>query len=259
MLIDRGSGVPIVLVPGLQGRWEYMANAVDALSASFRVITFSLCDEPQSGFSFQPDAGFDSYVEQIERVLDVLHIDRAVICGVSFGGRIALAFAARRPERTRALILVSTPGPGWHLKIAHARYVRRPLLAAPLFFAGAPGRLRRELAAALPGMADRCRFAFGQLRALLRAGLSPARMAARAILMQASSVEGDCVAVRSPALVITGEPTLDHVVPVDGTSGFVRLLGGARHVVLERTGHLGSITRPDVFADVIAAFVRAAA
>ena len=31
-IIDRGSGPPLVLIPGLQGRWEYLRPAVDALS-----------------------------------------------------------------------------------------------------------------------------------------------------------------------------------------------------------------------------------
>ena len=48
-MIDRGSGTPVVLVPGIQGRWEWMRPAVDALAARCRVLTFSLCDEPTSG------------------------------------------------------------------------------------------------------------------------------------------------------------------------------------------------------------------
>ena len=30
-MIDVGSGTPVVLIPGLQGRWEWMAPTVDAL------------------------------------------------------------------------------------------------------------------------------------------------------------------------------------------------------------------------------------
>ena len=30
-IIDRGSGPPLVLIPGLQGRWEYVRPTVDAL------------------------------------------------------------------------------------------------------------------------------------------------------------------------------------------------------------------------------------
>ena len=44
-VIDRGHGTPLVLVPGIQGRWEYMRPAVDALAERFRVVTFDLCGD----------------------------------------------------------------------------------------------------------------------------------------------------------------------------------------------------------------------
>lgn len=37
-VIDRGRGVPIVMIPGIQGRrWEYMRPAIEALEGSFRM------------------------------------------------------------------------------------------------------------------------------------------------------------------------------------------------------------------------------
>jgi hypothetical protein len=48
-IVDRGSGPPLVLIPGLQGRWEYLRPAVDALSVFFRVLTFSLGSEDLDG------------------------------------------------------------------------------------------------------------------------------------------------------------------------------------------------------------------
>jgi hypothetical protein len=36
-VIDRGRGVPIVMIPGIQGRWEYMGPAIEALEGSFRM------------------------------------------------------------------------------------------------------------------------------------------------------------------------------------------------------------------------------
>jgi pimeloyl-ACP methyl ester carboxylesterase len=53
---------------------------------------------------------------------------------------------------------------------------------------------------------------------------------------------------------VTGERALDHVVSVDDSVGYVPLIRGARGVVLERTGHLGSITRPDDFAAIVREF-----
>jgi pimeloyl-ACP methyl ester carboxylesterase len=45
---------------------------------------------------------------EIEAVMDVVGFGRAVIFGASEGGPAAMVFAARRPERTRALILTGT-------------------------------------------------------------------------------------------------------------------------------------------------------
>jgi pimeloyl-ACP methyl ester carboxylesterase len=55
--------------------------------------------------------------------------------------------------------------------------------------------------------------------------------------------------------VITGEPALDRVVPVAGSTEYGTLIRNARVVVLERTGHLGSITRPDAFAALVRDFI----
>ena len=67
-----------------------MTPAVDALSQSHRVITFPLCDEPSARAPFHRERGIDAYVSHIVSVLDAATIERAAICGISFGGLIAL-------------------------------------------------------------------------------------------------------------------------------------------------------------------------
>ena len=145
-----GHGAPLVLVPGIQGRWEYMRPAIDALAASFRVITFPLCGEPASGRRFDPARGLDNFVDQLDAVLDACDLESAVICGISFGGLIALHYAACRPARSSALVLASTPGPAFQLRKRHLFYARVPLIFGPLFLAEMPRRVGRELAVALP-------------------------------------------------------------------------------------------------------------
>src|SRR5689334_15959135 len=101
---ECGHGDPLVFIPGLQGRWEYMRPAVEALAETRRVITFPLCDEPSATAHFDRNRGLDSYVDQIEAALDAASVPRATICGISFGGLIALRFAATHPQRTSALV-----------------------------------------------------------------------------------------------------------------------------------------------------------
>jgi pimeloyl-ACP methyl ester carboxylesterase len=256
-IVDRGAGNPVVVVPGIQGRWEYVEPAVTALARSFRVLTFPLCGEP-GGPRIDPARGLDNFADQIEAALDDRGLSRATLCGISFGGLAALRFAARSPLRTTALVLVSTPGPGWHLRRRHEIYARLPLVFGPLFLAEAPLRVRAEIASALPARGARLRFAWQQLRTFARAGLSLSQVALRAKLIAAADLEADCRLVKAPTLVVSGDPALDHVVPADGTSQYERLIPGARAVMLDETGHLGSITRPDAFAAVVSAFVTSA-
>ena len=238
---------PLILIPGLQGRWEYMRPTVDALSRHFHVLTFSLCNT----------STMDAYVDQVVRTLDENHLRRAVVVGVSFGGVVALRFAAVHPERTGALVLASTPGPGWHLRPRHRTYSRMPWIFGPLFLLETPWRLRTEFKATFPDGGHRRAFTREALRTVLTAPISLSRMAARARLLNALDLGADCARITAPTLVVTGERELDHVVPADESSQYARLITDARAVTLERTGHLGAITRPDVFAEIVHEFVRA--
>ena len=281
-LIDVGSGPPLVMVPGIQGRWEWMKPAVDVLARQCRVITFSLADEPTFGahglMRRGPNAGvpgahacapgwlwsakddrfdFSCYVDQIANAMDAAGVREATICGVSYGGLIAAAFAGRHPDRTSALALVSALPPGWTPDERVNFYLRAPRLLAPLFMIGAL-RMYREIATATPG-------AFNGLAAATRHGCnvlahmsSPARMARRVTLLRDLTLQDALTRVHVPTLVITGEPGLDRVVPVARTTEYLRVWPHAQHVVLPRTGHLGLITRPIEFADIMTTFVQSA-
>jgi pimeloyl-ACP methyl ester carboxylesterase len=129
------------------------------------------------------------------------------------------------------------------------------MLLAPLFFAAVPGRLWAEIRSAMPERRARQAFVRRQLRTMLRAPLSPSRMAARALLLDGTDPAADCAAVTAPTLVVTGEAALDFAVTSDPARDYGRLIAGARTSVLEGTGHLGSITQPEAFARVVTQFL----
>jgi len=55
-----------------------------------------------------PPYRIDDHVDDLVALLDHLRIERAVICGVSVGGMIALGLADRQPDRVQGLILCDT-------------------------------------------------------------------------------------------------------------------------------------------------------
>jgi pimeloyl-ACP methyl ester carboxylesterase len=197
----------------------------------------------------------DAYAEQVACALSDKGIDRATICGVSFGGLVAVRFGARYPARCQALVLASTPRPALRLRRRHQIYVRAPWIFGPVFLAESPFRLRPEILAAIPDRGARREFTLRGIRTLFSAPVSLRSMAARAQLITSVDISADCERITAPTLVVTGEPGLDHVVPVEGSSEYTRRIRNARAVVLERTGHLGSVTRPDAFCEVVRTFV----
>ena len=251
-IIDVGTGDPVVLIPGIQGRWEWMKEAVDALSKRCRVITFSLADEPSSGTGADRTSGFERYVTQVAEVLDAAGLEQAAICGVSYGGLIAATFAAEHPERTSALILVSALPPGWKPDPRVRLYLRAPRLMTPLFMLGST-RLFKEIAAARGGAASGLVAAIRQGVNVLAHMFSPTRMARRVTELQTTDIHLPRLDVRT--LVITGEDRLERVVPPARTREYLHLCPNAQAVVLERTGHLGLIMRPEAFTGIVAPFV----
>jgi pimeloyl-ACP methyl ester carboxylesterase len=229
-----------------------MKPSVEALARDWRVIGCSLPGEPGSGADLNGD--FESFIRHVDNVLDTAQVERPVLCGVSFGGLIALRYAARRPDRVRALILVSTPGPRWKLKPHLARYARWPTLSSPLFVIGAARRFRRELRAIYPGRLGRVNACMQTIWRVATAPAVPRRMSRRARLAERENFEGDCAVVTVPTLVVTGEPDLDQVVPCDETMRYVELIPGASFRLFEHTGHLGTVLAPERFATIVSRF-----
>lgn len=257
-IVDKGTGEPVVLVPGIQGRWEWMAPAVDAVAGRARAITFSLADEPSSGGRFDERAGFASYLAQIGEALDQCGLPRATICGVSYGGLIAALFAARYPERCTAVVVASGIPPSWRPD-ARARFLMRaPRLLSPVFCAGSL-RLFPEIVAARGGVIGGFGFALPHLVTVLRSFFRPRLMARRVRLLDGLALASEIARVRVPALVITGDEGLDRVVSERATREYLELWPHAASATLAHTGHLGAITRAEEFAGLVAGFARRAA
>jgi pimeloyl-ACP methyl ester carboxylesterase len=259
-IIDRGSGEPIVVIPGVQGRWEWMKPGIEALARRTRVITFSLADEPSSGADFDESTGFWNYVDQVRSALEQSGIDKAAICGVSYGGLIAASFAARFPGRVASLILVSALPPSWRPDARVLFFLRSPWLLSPLFCLGSV-RLYREFATAQDtwwrGVTSSCGAGINALRHMFH----PGRMARRVHLLSSvfgpGRIDTELANVKVPTMIVTGEESLERVVAPRITREYLAIWPHARLETLARTGHLGMITRPEEFAALISGFVSA--
>ena len=214
-----------------------------------------MCGDIGSGRRANPELGFDDYVLQLDAVLDTLGLRRAAICGVSFGGFIAVRYAAVRPERVTALVLASAPGPGFRPNAQQARWLSKPWLSTPAFVVTSPLRVWPEIRTAIPRWSGRFGFLARQAWRCAGAPLIPSLMASRVRCASVIDFEIECRAVVASTLVLTGEEGLDRVVPVPSTRRYASLIPGAQYRVIPGTGHLGLLTQPATFAEIVSGFV----
>jgi pimeloyl-ACP methyl ester carboxylesterase/DNA-binding CsgD family transcriptional regulator len=116
-----GQGPPLVKAANWLSHLEYDWNSpvwrpwLEALS---RCHTLYRYDERGCGLSDWDvaDISLDGWVRDLETVVDAAGLDRFPLFGMSQGGPIAIAYAARHPERVSRLVLYGTFVRGWRLR-----------------------------------------------------------------------------------------------------------------------------------------------
>jgi pimeloyl-ACP methyl ester carboxylesterase len=112
--VDRGTGVPVVLIHGFTGsyarHWE-APGVIQALEAAgYRVIALDCRGHGESGKPHDPRQYGLEMVSDVVNLLDHLRVDRAHVVGYSMGGAIASQLLVKQPRR---LITVTLLGAGW--------------------------------------------------------------------------------------------------------------------------------------------------
>ncbi|HZP27102.1 MAG TPA: alpha/beta hydrolase [Dehalococcoidia bacterium] len=102
---------PLLLIHGLTG-FAYSWRAVaERLSDHYRCIAMNLRGHGDSGPSPEREYSFPLHVTDVQKLLGELGIGELPIVGHSLGGRVAIAYAAAHPERTKAIVVVDiAPG-----------------------------------------------------------------------------------------------------------------------------------------------------
>jgi len=105
-----GSGPPLVKASNwlthLDFEWgsPIWRHWWSALSLHHRIVRY---DERGNGMSQRDvgDVNFDTWVKDLETVVDAAGLDRFPLLGISRGGPIAIAYAVKHPERVTHLVL----------------------------------------------------------------------------------------------------------------------------------------------------------
>jgi pimeloyl-ACP methyl ester carboxylesterase/DNA-binding CsgD family transcriptional regulator len=247
-----GRGPPLVRVATwlthLELDWHspVWRHWLDQLGAGHTVLRY---DERGCGLSDVAvgEPSVQAWVGDLEAVVDAAGLDRFALLGVSQGGAIAVAYAARHPERVSEVVLYGAYARGRRLRGRQRE--EEALLAA----------IRADWTAADPTF----RHVFSML---FLPGGTPAQMAWYDELLRTTTtvdravqlfrarggvdVTAEAPQVAAPTLVIHARD--DHVVPVEEGRRLARLIPTARLVVLDSANHILLADEP-AWAEFVAA------
>jgi 4,5:9,10-diseco-3-hydroxy-5,9,17-trioxoandrosta-1(10),2-diene-4-oate hydrolase len=235
-LVERGArdAEPLLFVHGWGVSSAAFGAFLDRLAGHYRVIAPDL---PGFGRSPAPKGAvsYEAYADVLAGVLDGLGIARAHVAGLSMGGGIALTFAARHPERVRALVLMAPAGcPDVSLpRLACNRIVELAEQALSPAHAHGKALVARTFAANL-----------------LR---HPASLVATVRMVASRNIVEEARRIAAPTLLLWG--ARDRTIPPRLAPEFIERMPGATLHVMPDSFHEMATARPEDTARIIHDFI----
>jgi len=240
----------VVLLHGFpldRGMW---ASQVAAISARYRVhaidtFGFGNCPLPGEGW------GVESMADAVAAWAVARSIPTPlVVCGLSMGGYVALAFARRHANHLRALVLADTRAEPDSAAAMAARNAAIAVVEAHGSAAQVEAMLPKVLGATThahrPGVVSEFRrTGQSQDKAAVVAGL--------VALRDRPDARPGLAAINVPTLVVVGDE--DTLTPPADAAALAAGVRGAKLVVLPGAGHLSNLETPDAFNAAVLDFL----
>jgi 3-oxoadipate enol-lactonase len=192
----------------------------------------------------------DDYAGDVIDLLDSLHIDEAVIGGLSMGGYIAFAVLRHAARYVHALVLADTKSQADSPEAVEGR----KRLLQTLDAHGAAG-VADEMIPKLLGETTRRERpeVVAQVRELVLASSAAAIGAAIRALMSRPDSTPLLPTIHVPTLILVGVE--DTVTPVANALEMQRGIAGAELVQIPAAGHLSNLEQPEAFDAALARFL----
>ena len=258
-----GGEIPIIAVnggPGLSHAYM-MQNDLWQRVAAHRLVV--LYDQRGTGASkhLQADApqSMEAQVADLDAIRRTLALERVAVLGDSYGGMIAMAYAAAHPEHIARLILSDSAAPSWK-GLVHL---------LPDVFPDQEEQGEREAkrlaadpeAAARAGLVNHMRMMFystdmrdAYLAHMGDLGFEPAVGRAVSQATENLDLTAKLAGFHFPVLVITGRHDM-NVAPLTAWR-MAHAIPGAQLVFFEKSGHLPAYEEPEKYQKVLEDFLK---
>ena len=244
--------------PGLSHIYMLQNDVWTRLSHHRQIVFY---DQRGTGKSkhVKPDAswGMDAQVADMEAVRAKFGFQKFDLVGDSYGGLLAMAYAAAHPEHIEKLILSDSAAPAWKdiVRVLPDVFpdVLEQIAAREKSSAGsadaADQRIRDHFLMLFYSEANRDAYLAGVKDLESVPQVSAAVQKATKTL----DLTPELPKFKFPTMVITGRYDM-NVTPVTAWNIY-KAIPGAKFVVFEKSGHLPSYEEPDKYVQVIEAFL----
>ncbi|MFT7484973.1 MAG: pimeloyl-ACP methyl ester carboxylesterase [Candidatus Paceibacteria bacterium] len=100
---DRGSGFPVLYVPGIDGTGELLLGTASRLEEHFRLLRLAYRAD-----DFPREDTYEALARTIAEVCEERQLGRCLVLAESFGGAVALQLALDYPDLVQGLMIINS-------------------------------------------------------------------------------------------------------------------------------------------------------
>ena len=243
------AALPVVLIHGFPFSHEMWGPQIGVLSEKFWVIDYDLRGHGQTSAG-DGQYPLEFFVDDLIALLDHLKVKKAVLCGLSMGGYIALRAAERNPERVLALILADTQAKADsnEAKLKRAASIKsvktngvKPFTETFLKSAFTPQSLTPRSESVV------------KIQKIIESNSPLGICGALLALATRTDTTVSLSAIQVPTLILVGEQ--DALTPVSASQEMHDRIRGSEMRVIKKAAHLSNIENTDEFNRYVTEFL----
>jgi 3-oxoadipate enol-lactonase len=246
----QGDGAAVLFIHGFpldRTMWRHLIAPL----TGWRRIAPDLRGMGMSDVPSDDRYGIDVYADDMVALLDLLQVEKAVICGLSMGGYVALEMMRRAPERIRGLILANSQAEPDSPEAKQGRDEQIRLVER-----GGPAVLVDRLLPKLlaPTSLETLPGAVEHVKTMITGSPAAGVVGALRAMRDRPDSRDLLPKITVPTLVIAGRD--DQLIPLDHSRAMADVIPEAHFTTIPGAGHLAPLEQPIATSRVIAEFLQ---
>ena len=249
--VGPDTGCPILFLHGFPFNSDMWTPQIRRFSDHTRCIAYDIRGHGRTDIG-DTHYTLEFFVDDLVALLDFLHVQQAIVCGLSMGGYIALRAIERYPQRVCGLVLCDTrsEGDSNEAKVKRSEAIQRLKADLTQF---TDGFLKTALAEATfqnqPSVVE-------QIRNMILLNAPPAMAGTLLALAARTDTTAILPRIQVPTLVLVGAE--DRITPPEVAQRMSTQIPNAKLQVIPNAGHLSNLENPAVFNTALASFLQTA-